>query len=147
MNDLRKDCPMRHPDNGNCTVAGGFCTAVNDPICEALHNAFRCGQEDERDRTVLNLAEISEKYARKNLETLQKIHEKVTAEEAEPKWISVEERLPEKEGRYLCVVRIGKSGAVYVRVMNGDSYGFSLDHIYDDDVTHWMPLPEPPKGE
>lgn len=40
----RKDCPMRHPDNGNCTVAGGFCTAVNDPICEALHNAYDCGR-------------------------------------------------------------------------------------------------------
>ena len=39
----RKDCPMRHPDNGNCITAGGFCTAVNDPICEALHNAYHCG--------------------------------------------------------------------------------------------------------
>lgn len=42
MTENRKDCPMRH-ENGNCTVAGGFCTAVNDPICEALHNAFECG--------------------------------------------------------------------------------------------------------
>lgn len=38
----RKDCPMRH-ENGNCTPAGGFCTAVNDPICTALHNAYECG--------------------------------------------------------------------------------------------------------
>ncbi len=68
--------------------------------------------------------------------------------EAKSKWIPVTERLPEKEGRYLCVVRIGyKSGAVYVKVMNGDRHGFSLEHIYNDDVTHWMPLPEPPKGE
>ena len=42
MTDKRKGCPMRH-ENGNCTVAGGFCTAVNDQICEALHNAFDCG--------------------------------------------------------------------------------------------------------
>lgn len=42
MNGNRENCPMRH-ENGNCTVAGGFCTAVNDPICEALHNAFDCG--------------------------------------------------------------------------------------------------------
>ena len=40
----RGDCPMRH-ENGNCTVAGGFCTAVNDPICEALHNAYECGRQ------------------------------------------------------------------------------------------------------
>lgn len=45
MKPNRKDCPMRH-ENGNCTVAGGFCTAVNDPICEALHNAYECGKSD-----------------------------------------------------------------------------------------------------
>ena len=61
------------------------------------------------------------------------------------RWIPVTERLPEREGRYLCVKRIGKSGAVYVTMMNGDGYGFSMEHIYNDDVTHWMPLPEPPK--
>ena len=42
MNGNRENCPMRH-ENGNCTVSGGFCTAVNDPICETLHNAFDCG--------------------------------------------------------------------------------------------------------
>ena len=57
MTDKRKDCQMRH-ENGNCTVAGGFCTAVNNPICEALHNAFDCGyrsalrqQDNFRDLT------------------------------------------------------------------------------------------------
>lgn len=39
----RGECPMRH-ENGNCTVAGGFCTAVNDSICDALHNAYDCGK-------------------------------------------------------------------------------------------------------
>lgn len=42
LDEKRKDCPMRHK-NGNCLPAGGFCTAVNDPICEALHNAYQCG--------------------------------------------------------------------------------------------------------
>ena len=42
MDDLRKGCPMRH-ENGNCTVIGGFCTAVNDPICEGLRNAYDSG--------------------------------------------------------------------------------------------------------
>ena len=41
--ELRKDCPMRH-ENGNCLPAGGFCTAVNNPICEALHNAYDTGR-------------------------------------------------------------------------------------------------------
>ena len=44
-NELREDCPMRH-ENGNCTAIGGFCTAVNDPICEGLHNAYKHGKCD-----------------------------------------------------------------------------------------------------
>lgn len=50
MNSLieRGDCPMRH-ENGNCTAAGGFCTAVNDPICEALHNAYDCGARMDKE--------------------------------------------------------------------------------------------------
>lgn len=43
MTHNRKNCPMRH-ENGNCTVIGGFCTSVNDEICEGLHNAFKSGQ-------------------------------------------------------------------------------------------------------
>ena len=39
----RKDCPMRHQSNGNCLVCGGFCTAVNDAICDALHQAYDKG--------------------------------------------------------------------------------------------------------
>lgn len=45
MIENRKDCPMRH-ENGNCAVIGGFCTAVNDPICVGLHNAYDCGYCD-----------------------------------------------------------------------------------------------------
>ena len=43
MTEERINCPMRHL-NGNCLVVGGFCTAVNDTICEALHHAYDCGQ-------------------------------------------------------------------------------------------------------
>lgn len=42
----RKGCPMRHPDNGNCSPAGGFCTAVSNAICEALHSAYDLGGFD-----------------------------------------------------------------------------------------------------
>lgn len=46
MNIARRDCPMRHPDNGNCLPAGGFCTAVNDLVCAALHDAYDLGGVD-----------------------------------------------------------------------------------------------------
>ena len=66
MTDLRKDCPMRH-ENGNCTVIGGFCTAVNDPICEGLHSAYDSGyraadlraqQERESPKQITNADRI-----------------------------------------------------------------------------------------
>ena len=49
MNNLRTDCPMRH-ETGNCTVAGGCCTAVNDQICEALHHAYDFGYKESLSR-------------------------------------------------------------------------------------------------
>ena len=61
MTNKRKDCPMRH-ENGNCTVAGGFCTAVNDPVCEDLHNAFNCGYRSaiRQQETVANRNGLNE---------------------------------------------------------------------------------------
>ena len=68
MDDLRKDCQMRH-ENGNCTVIGGFCTAVNDPICEGLHSAYDSGyraaalraqQERENPKQITNADRIRE---------------------------------------------------------------------------------------
>ena len=34
---------MRH-ENGNCLPCGGFCLAVNDQICQALHQAYDKGR-------------------------------------------------------------------------------------------------------
>ena len=76
---LRKNCPMRH-ENGNCLPAGGFCTAVNDSICEALHNAFRHGESVEYEKLSLKLIDMNVKYQQESLDTLRKIHEKVTAQ-------------------------------------------------------------------
>ena len=66
MDDLRMDCLMRH-ENGNCTVIGGFCTAVNDSICEGLHSAYdsgyraaalRANQERENPKPMTNAQKI-----------------------------------------------------------------------------------------
>lgn len=46
MGAIRDMCPMRHQNNGNCLPAGGFCTAVSDSICEALHSAYDLGGFD-----------------------------------------------------------------------------------------------------
>jgi hypothetical protein len=54
-------------------------------------------------------------------------------------WISVEDRLPEIEGKYL--VFTNKGGYIFAcYYYKTNSFGF--EHW---DVTHWMPLPEAPK--
>ena len=64
------------------------------------------------------------------------------------KWISVEERLPETNEDVLVVVDYGgKSGVItgYMRSQNLGWQGLVGQRLTD--VTHWMPLPEPPKGD
>lgn len=60
-------------------------------------------------------------------------------------WISVEDRLPEKDVRVLVYLETDRS---YTKIDTDrlDDRGFVR---WYKDVTHWMPLPEPPetKGE
>lgn len=52
-------------------------------------------------------------------------------------WISVEERLPERNGRYLahCLIE----GQSLVAILWYEKY-----NGFDEEVTHWMHLPDPP---
>ena len=59
------------------------------------------------------------------------------------KWIPVSERLPEKGGSYL--VFSSKSKTVFTaHYWLGDRWSNRANGQF---ITHWMPLPEPPKGE
>ena len=70
------------------------------------------------------------------------------------KWISVAERLPDKNGEYLCR-HTDKSvhSAEYESIYGSFGYWFGFwedeykEWIAYEGVTHWMPLPQPPKGE
>ena len=53
------------------------------------------------------------------------------------KWIPVADRLPDVGVEVLVYSEIV---GICVDYYDGDLFGYS-------DVTHWMPLPEPPKGE
>ena len=57
-------------------------------------------------------------------------------------WISVDDRLPDESYPVLCVTSAG--GMMIARY--GHKYG-SWHVSGSIDITHWMPLPEPPKGE
>ena len=63
-------------------------------------------------------------------------------------WISVKDRLPEKSGQYLCwfganKVAIGPAIETYVDEWKAFGRLESLEKY--PNITHWMPLPEPPK--
>lgn len=54
-------------------------------------------------------------------------------------WISIEDRLPERNGRYLTHCNIENQSLVCVL------YYCKIGGFNEGTVTHWMPLPEPPK--
>ena len=79
-------------------------------------------------------------------------------------WISVDDRLPEDSGYYLVVYRdkynesISIDFDMYVKCNAGEWWEseFACDitkqflwaaKLQEQEVTHWMPLPLPPKGE
>ena len=70
------------------------------------------------------------------------------------KWIPVTERLPDKDGAYL--VRWDNKSVFDAEYESKyGSFGYWLDIMWDGDadwypytgITHWMPLPEPPKED
>lgn len=68
------------------------------------------------------------------------------------KWISVEDRLPDKYTPVLCCRKyVGVADILEYGLVHGkmcfyyfDEDGFVVEAT-NPDVTHWMPLPEPPK--
>jgi hypothetical protein len=85
-----------------------------------------------------------------------------------PQWISVKDRLPDKNGKYLCANYSKTFNRYFIEVLKFakdlhkvDEFDFKEEkgksgfYMYDSEwgyshfrnVTHWMPLPEPPKAE
>lgn len=76
-----------------------------------------------------------------------------------PQWISVKDRLPDVAGMYIVTAcdewcshgeGIWYDTVVVVAEYSGGCWNWNdngTDYDIDDLVTHWMPLPEPPKGE
>ena len=63
-------------------------------------------------------------------------------------WISVEDKLPEDDSDVLAYLQIDQEGGIYPA---NYEKGVWFDYIFNTPATgtttHWMPLPEMPKGE
>ena len=81
------------------------------------------------------------------LDYIKELEKRVTDLEAKvPKWVSVKDRLPDKESM-LCLVI--SDGDLYVSHWHWSGGGawFFTDGEYDCNVTHWTKAPELPKEE
>ena len=65
-----------------------------------------------------------------------------------PQWISVDDRLPEDNSDVLAYLRDGDKGRIYpANYAKGVWFDCFFDIPVTNATTHWMPIPEPPKGE
>ena len=64
-------------------------------------------------------------------------------------WISVKDRLPEAGGYVVCIAKSNPFSRFMPMVARIEKNGWvnPITEGYISEVTHWMPLPEPPKGE
>src|SRR5574343_107465 len=67
------------------------------------------------------------------------------AESAKPRWIPVEERLPEPNVEALILCKDGEKYLAILRKLWSEELQWGCCHTVFDDVTHWMPLPEVPE--
>ncbi len=62
-------------------------------------------------------------------------------------WISVKDRLPEAGTKALCYLKRGEYWTAVWDDCGDDLWSDGEAWCSNGEVTHWMPLPQPPKGE
>ena len=64
-------------------------------------------------------------------------------------WISVYDELPEVGGYVVCIAKRNPFSRFMPMVARIEKNGWvnPITEQYISEVTHWMPLPQPPKGE
>lgn len=98
-------------------------------ICREWYCAFRNMGKGE-EKSVLELVDVAG-----TIEAL---------ESAQLKWVSVEERLPDEPCEVLACV-YGKVGIAWYSDKCFETPSGMVFYVAENAVTHWMPLPEPPK--
>ena len=65
------------------------------------------------------------------------------------KWISVKDRLPEAGGYVVCIAKRNPFSRFMPMVARIEKNGWAnpITEQYISEVTNWMPMPQPPKGE
>ena len=111
-----------------------------DMINESIKISLKCCVKDDCNKCNYLYSTCYRGLARDALEQIEVLETKV------PKWVSVKDRLPDKESM-LCLVI--SDGDLYVSHWHWSGGGawFFTDGECDCNVTHWAKAPELPKEE
>ena len=107
-----------------------------DELVKALRY---CDSEDCVDCEYRSLCSHLMTYAADAIEELSKM------ETTTPRWIPVTERLPNENDRYLTISVEPWFGTTVVDTMRWSGVWMYDGRQTEATVTHWMPLPKPPK--
>lgn len=150
--------------NDECPYRGGTCPTSEHPeVCryadatqepelnaEELATALRICTNEECGCENCPYIHLSESgiccencLKRKAADMLEKLA--AEKDEKKPEWISVKDRLPEKNSIVLVCMDNGQYKVVLTSHLSSNGEWISYDK--NRKVTHWMPFPEPPKEE
>ncbi len=129
--------------------------------CKNFESALKDSVEEcEKLQTYVDLykdiTEKSQKAATEYKQRLQKSEDDnvnltglLAEEHAKYKWIPVTERLPEQGKRYLVIRFDEVTKTQFIDILWHDAHDLWWNRLYKGkyNVTHWMPLPQPPKEE
>lgn len=130
----------QHSDT-HCKVSYGHKSARRGGVYTSIEQAFLAGYRAAKAQLDTGIAsrdawkEDAERYA-ENADYWK-------AQAAAPQWISVKDRLPERGESYLVLKDDGTSPYQLAIVW----FDRTWDFPNADEVTHWMPLPEPPEDK
>lgn len=124
------------------------CGSTNEDACKGCPVKKECHE---------NIGNPAASAAADRLEALLAENERLKAQL--PKWVSVEEKLPEESGLYFTLstegpkrwidnfdTSLGKFGAWWDYEPDGTKHP-NYRFIEAENITHWMPIPEPPSTE
>lgn len=107
------------------------CPFITDISCECIQHMSKCALT----------------YIHQLENHIGELTKKVSQfEAAQPKWISVKEKLPENDDNYLVFTSDRNDAVIATYYGDGEWLEYDLTNLIPL-VTHWMPLPEPPKDK
>ena len=79
---------------------------------------------------------------------IAELQEKIAELRSVQEWVSVDDRLPENGGYVVCIAKRNPFSRFMPMVARIEKNGWAnpITEQYISEVTHWIPMPQPPKG-